>query len=254
MHWTRIAAVAGLAALVAGAWAPRARATHASACDALPAAGTRLETYGCNPRQNCLNDAGGNQVKRAACNALPTSGSCTRTVNTTPRADCIAALPAPPPLTVSGVAFHGGGTDTYRNANGVLFVRGTNVAAPGVSLTSDGGGYTASISPPRPDLDPSCVGPGCLTVSVHVQGNASLGTRTLTLHSGDGHRTATAQFHVVAEPASTTTAGGGSGGGGTHKPISSSSGGGPGAACAVLAGGASCPAGKTFNAQTCSCQ
>lgn len=253
MSWTRIATVAGLAALVAGSWAPPARATHAGACDALPTSGTRLETYGCNPRQNCLNDAGSNQVKRAACNALPTGGSCTRTVNTNPRADCVAALPPPPPLSVSGVAFHGGGTETYRGTNGVLFVRGVNVAAPGISVTGDGGGYTATISGPRPDLDPSCAGPGCLTLAVSVQGSAALGTKTITLHSGDGHRTATAQFQVVAAPASTPAAGGGRGGGASKPITGSSSGGGTGPTCAVLPGFA-CPTGKTFNAQTCSCQ
>ncbi len=207
MPWLRLAPIVGLAAVLAGSWAPAARATHATACDAMPTSGTRLETYGCNPRQNCLDAAGGDQIKRTACNALPTSGSCTRTVNTNPRAECVAALPAPPPLSVSGVAFHGGGIETYRNTNAILFVRGTNVAAPGVTISADGGGYTAAINAPRPDLDPSCAVPGCLTLGIQVASGASLTTKTLTLRSGDGHRTATAQFKVVAEPASTTKAG-----------------------------------------------
>jgi hypothetical protein len=198
-----------------------ADASHATACNALPTSGTRVENQSCNPRQECQNAAGNNQPARAACNALPTSGQCPHTVNFNPRADCIAKLPAPPTVSVSSITGGaGGGNNTWPQTDDFMFIHGQNVGLPGGSVGAQESGFTVEYASPSG----SCTPPDCVRVLVKV-GNASPGTGALTRHikvtAPGGHSNATGTFYIVAAPPpqQTTYATGGTstGGGGTFR-------------------------------------
>jgi hypothetical protein len=104
------------------------------------------------------------------------------------------------PFSISSIRFHHGGTTIYTNSQGVLFVRGTNVAAPGVSVAGTGMGSSS----PRPDLDATCVPPNCATFNVQTQ--SSTGVRPFTLRAPAG-RTASSSYTVVAAPTPAATPG-----------------------------------------------
>ncbi len=176
------------------------------------------------------------------------AGPCTRLTNASPpspRAECLARLPPLPPLRISSARFrHDGGTTIMTRVNGVLFVRGTNVAAPGVVARRDGNAYTVG-----PYADPTCVPPGCAALRIETMDET--GPQTFRLLAPDGHQVARGTFTIVPHPAPAPVSGGN-----PRPPVSgrSGSGSGGGNPCVVMAGGPRCPNNTTFDPATCSCR
>ena len=229
--------------------AATAGATHATACGRMPTTGTRAVSVSCNPRQECLNAAQGNPAAGAACRTLPEQGTCPHTETFNPRSECVAALPAPPPFSINNMNFDvGAGTVIHPGDSDTLVVRGANVGVPGVTVGTSGGGFTATITGPRVGGGQPCVPPNCVRVEIRV-GNVSPlpATRSFTLKSADGHRTANASISIAEAPPQR---------GMVRQPprgSAQSSSGSPASKPACVVTPNPCPTGKTFDMQNCRC-
>lgn len=173
------------------------------------------------------------------------TGPCMRLSNASlpsPRAECLARLPPLPPLSISGVRFrHDGGTTIPTRMNGVLFVRGTNVAAPGVVARRDGNAYTVGPYP-----EPTCIPPGCAALRIETKDET--GPQTFRLLAPDGHQVVRGAFTIVSRPAPVS-------GGNLPPPITGETGRSGGNPCMVMSDhGVRCGPGTTWDSNTCSCR
>jgi hypothetical protein len=191
---------------VAFGWSPSADASHATACNALPASGTCAGTVNFNPRQDCINAIPGHvqgpprNAAVATCNQLSTSGSRPGTVACNPRAECVAKLPPPPTVNLTSITGGvGGANNTWPQTDDIMLLHGHNVGVPGASVSAQESGFTVNYVEPTG----SCTPPDCARVKVSV-GAASPGENGLTRHivvtAPGGHSSSTGTFRIVKQP------------------------------------------------------